>query len=250
MALRKTYKGFWRISRIARTISVPLLICLALVVLYHELSSVSYTTFLEALRQTPVWRIACSLLATIISFLGLGTYDLYAVRLIAPGRVSSARAVFAGIIGNAISNTLGFHALTGGALRYRIYAARGLSAGDVARVVGLAGAGIGIGFVCVVTLSLIFSPAVLGGLGRPIGIFLLFSLSGTLWWLSQTTHELRLGRWSLPLPPARNVAQFMVVGLIEMGAAVMGLYILLPSMLATGLSDLCCCTSVRFFWAS
>ncbi|PPJ40812.1 lysylphosphatidylglycerol synthetase family protein, partial [Pseudoxanthomonas sp. KAs_5_3] len=87
---------------------------------------------------------------------------------------------FAGAVTQGISNTLGFHAITGTALRYRIYAPAGVGAGDIARIVGLAGLGVGLGFAVVITGALCWQPAITHGWGRLPGTVLAALLAALL----------------------------------------------------------------------
>ncbi len=127
-----------------------------------------------------------------------------------------------------VSNTLGFHALTGGAVRYRIYASAGLGAGDVARIVGLAGLGVGLGFAVVITGTLCWQPALGHGWGRLPGALLLVLLAALLLWLRRRPRTLRLWRWTLVFPAAGTAALQMLLGGVEMLAAIGALVVLLP----------------------
>jgi uncharacterized membrane protein YbhN (UPF0104 family) len=211
-----------------RAVVVFGIFCAAAFILHHALAAVSYEEFRESVRRIPAWRIAGSLLATAISFAGLAAYDIYAVQTAAPGRATPAQAAFAGTVSNAAANTLGFHLFTGTALRYKIYKTYGLSASQIVNVTGLAGAGIGGGFFCLLTLALL-CPTQLGLAGRLLGLGLLSLMGLTVYWLARKNRRLTIRGWTLPFPDARSAAQLMGIGVIEMGAAMMALYILLPS---------------------
>jgi uncharacterized membrane protein YbhN (UPF0104 family) len=198
----------------------------ALRILVHEISSIKYDEFIEALRHTASWQLAGCCVATAISFASLAAYDVYTTRIVSKEKVSWRKAAFTGAAANAVSNTLGFHAFTGGALRYRIYSKEGLSAGNIARIVALSGLGIALGFASISTLALLFSSE---DLGKVVGVALCLSLMGFLFWLAKGSRQLNIWKWSIPLPSSRNAAQLMLIGLIEMLAAIVGLYILLPS---------------------
>ena len=118
-----------------------------------ELRSIDWHGVSRAWLALPPWWIATSLGCSLISFSMLGLFDVLAARCVAPHRVSAKRAAFAGVVSNAFSNTLGFPALTGSVIRYRIYASSGLGAGDIARIVALAAFGIAMGFTVVAPLA-------------------------------------------------------------------------------------------------
>ena len=229
----------WRVSRAARVAVAAAIIGGAGYILYRELSGLDKDAFMASLRGTPPWRIGGALLLTTQSFVAVAFYDVMAARLVAPRRISVLRAFFAGIVGNAIANTLGFHAITGSVVRYRIFASVGVKMADVAKIISLQGASMAAGFVCVTSLSLLLSPAAHGGAaGRLAGAALLAGLAGILLWLYRSKRQLTIGRWTLPFPDAKNAAQQMAIGTVEMCAAIGALHVLLPPDLAPNFFDL------------
>lgn len=84
----------------------------------------------EAVLRAAIWTLA--------SFVALGSYDLLALRAVAPGKVPAGAAVLTGAAGFALSNCLGFSYVIGPALRYRVYARHGLDLERSAAVLGYA----------------------------------------------------------------------------------------------------------------
>jgi phosphatidylglycerol lysyltransferase len=166
----------------------------------------------------------------------LATFDVLAARTVVRDRIPAKLAAFAGAVTQGISNTLGFHAITGAALRYRIYATAGLGAGDIARIVALAGLGVGLGFAVVITGALCWQPEITRGWGRWPGAALLLALAALVAWLSRP-RTLALGRLTLALPGARIASTQMLVGGVEMLAALTALYVLLPAASAPPFVD-------------
>lgn len=207
-------------------------------ILYRELSVLDVGAFFAALRGTSPWQIGSALLLTTISFVAIALYDVMASRLVAPRRISVLRAFFAGVTGNAIANTLGFHAITGSMVRYRIFASVDVSTADIAKIISLQGASIAAGFACVTALSLLLSPTDHGGFGRFAGGVALAGLAGILLWLYRSKRQLSIGRWTLPFPDAKSAAQQMLIGIVEMCAAIGALHVLLPPALAPNFFDL------------
>ncbi len=209
---------------------------LALWLLHRYVTHLSWRDVTTAWSQLPAWRIACSAAAALLSLAMLAMFDVLAARTVVRGRITLKLAAFAGAVTQGISNTLGFHAITGAALRYRIYATAGLGAGDIARIVALAGFGVGLGFVVVITGALCWQPAITEGWGRWPGAVLLLSLIALLAWLARP-RTLALGRLTLPLPSAGTASMQMLVGGVEMLAALSALYVLLPAAAAPPLVD-------------
>ncbi|MEO8365477.1 MAG: UPF0104 family protein [Pseudoxanthomonas sp.] len=182
----------------------------------------------EAARHTPAAAIAISLLATMISFACLAYYDRFASEAIAPGRIERKHACFTGGVSHAFSNTLGFPALTGTAMRYRLYGQRGLPAPDIARVTVLAGLCVGLGSLCVFSLALLGadeSPA----WAKVAATAGLLGLLGVV--ASYPAWSIRLRLRDSRLPTASRVALLLPLGtgVVEATAAILALYVLLPA---------------------
>ena len=93
-----------------------------------------------------------SLAATALSYFALVGRDAVALRYIG-AKVPGPLLWIGTVAGSALGNAVGFGALTGGAVRYRVYGAVGVSAAQVARLSALTGA------------TFAFGLAVLSGLG-------------------------------------------------------------------------------------
>jgi phosphatidylglycerol lysyltransferase len=205
--------------------------------LHRYLAKIAWHDVATAWSQIPDSRIAASFGAALLSLAMLSAFDVLAARTAVPGRVSIAGAAFAGAVTQAVSNTLGFQAVTSAAVRFRIYSAMGVSAGDVARIVSLAGLGVALGFAVAITGALCWQPAITHGWGRLPGIVLALLLIALLAWLSRRTRTVRLWHWTLAFPSARIAAMQMLIGGVEMAAAIGALYVLLPAAIAPPFID-------------
>lgn len=92
--------------------------------------------------------------ATAVSYLALFGYDLSGLRY-AKARPPFSSVVLASLCGYAIGNAVGLGAFTGGAVRYRIYTAAGLSPGQIARVILFISVALGIGLAVIAGLGLV-----------------------------------------------------------------------------------------------
>lgn len=225
-----------RLLRALSWIASLLLLALAAWLLHRYLGAMRWRDVAAALRELPRAHVAGAVAATATSLAMLAAFDVLAVRNVAPARVSPGLAAFAGFAAHALSNTLGFHALTGGAVRLRIYATAGLGAGDIARVVGLASLGVGLGYAVLGAAGLLMEPAIVAGWGRIAGIVIVALLAGLLLWLARP-RTLRLHRWSVTLPGSGAAALQMVIGGVEMSAAIGAMYLLLPPGIAPPIAD-------------
>ncbi|KRE97007.1 hypothetical protein ASG87_00085 [Frateuria sp. Soil773] len=212
-------------------------LALAAWLLHRYLGDLRWRDVTASLAQMPRTRIAMALAATATSLAMLATFDVLATRSALPGRVPVALAAFAGALAHAISNTLGFHAVTANATRYRIYATVGLGVGDVARIASLASLGVGFGYAVLGVIGLCLEPSFAHGWGRLAGAALLALLVLLLAWLARQPRTLRLRGWTLALPGASMASTQLLVGGIEMSAAIGAMYVLLPPSVAPGFVD-------------
>lgn len=205
--------------------------CAAAWVLHRTLMSISLRDLLTALHATPITRLLACAAATAVSFSALGWYERFAARVVAPGRVPGRQAVFIGVVSHAISNTLGFHLVTGTALRYRLFGRYGLRASDIARLTAIVGTCVAMGSIGTLAIALLAAPdafawgriAALGGLVVIVGLVTFFPALST-----------RLRRRSLQLPALerRALVSPLLVGLVEAGSAIAAFYVLLPADVA------------------
>lgn len=220
-----------RLLRVLSALASAALLALAVWLLHRYLGAMRWSEVAAALRQLPRAHVAGALAATATSFAMLAAFDVLAARAVAPARATPGLAAFAGFAAHALSNTLGFHAVTGGAVRYRIYATAGLGHGDTARIVGLASLGVGLGYAVLGASALPMAPAITGGWGRSAGGVIVALLAALLLWLARP-RTLRLHRWSVTLPGSGGAALQMLVGGVEMNAAIGAMYLLLPPAVA------------------
>ena len=120
--------------------ALALALCvLVLIATQHLSKTLDYHAIVKTLRQLPPELLVWSLAATTLSYLALIGRDAVALRYIG-ARVPRPLLWIGTVAGSALGNAVGFGALTGGAVRYRVYGAAGISATQVARLSVLTGA--------------------------------------------------------------------------------------------------------------
>ena len=193
------------------------------------------------LLATPAGAMGKALALTAFGFCALAMYDVLAARRVAPGRVSTSLAAFAGAVGYSFSNVIGFHVFVGGPIRYRIYQRAGLDAADVARIVSISVLTFTGGMITVLGAALLLDPAgvptlhLLGGrVDRIFGAALLLVMAAGIAWLAVGRTELHILGWKMLLPSAPSAAVQIVVGAVDIAAAAGALYVLLPADIAPG----------------
>src|SRR3954451_21557139 len=126
------------LHRLGVVISVTV-IAIACYVLYHMLRGIDIAEVFQAIKNTEPRQVALAALFVAAGYFTLTFYDLFAVRAIGRADVPYRINAFAAFTSYSIGHNVGASVFTGGAVRYRIYSAWGLSAIDVAKICFLAG---------------------------------------------------------------------------------------------------------------
>lgn len=175
-----------------------------------------------AWRDIPAGALGWSLAATATSFACLAGYEWFASKRVVPGRIPVWTALRVGAISHAISNTLGFHALTASVVRYRMYRPQAIGVADVARLMAMVAACLAVGVASTMALAMAWLRAGVPGLVIATAALLLLA-----WVLSAATTNVRLSSEWPRIGPIGMVAVFLA-GVLETAAAMAALYILLP----------------------
>jgi phosphatidylglycerol lysyltransferase len=209
---------------------------LGLLVLDHLSSGISIHDVKRSFNAIPSSVLLIALFFTFVSFAAVALYDVVAVETIAPGRVPYHISAMAGGAGYAISNALGFSLLTGGALRYRVYAAEGIDIADIGRIIGTSWMAIWFAFTILIAIALVIDPTRIPWVvsfgpvaDQLVGIMVLIAVAGLLFWLSRRERTLRIGKLSVRLPSSQGAFLQILAGLVDVAAAAATLYVLLPA---------------------
>ncbi|MEO8161294.1 MAG: UPF0104 family protein [Arenimonas sp.] len=204
-----------------------LVLALAGWLLWRQLRGIDPALVGAALASTPPSAIASSLLATAISFGCLAVYERMATQWIAPGRVPRAVAWRIGLEAHALANTLGFHAFTGMALRLRGYRAYGIDNATLAKIVATIGGCVASGVLAILALALAWSQLQAGRVIVVVSMMLALAAAFAL--LHSSSRRRAIGS-----PVLSHAGRLLLVGLVEMGAAVTALAVLLPADVLPG----------------
>lgn len=229
---RNAVKRAWKLA--GSIISLAILV-FALWLLHRALGKYEFSDVAARLRETPWVAIVAALAATSGSYLALGGFDWLATRYI--GRnVPLGRVMMASFVSHAVSHSAGFAALTGGAIRYRMYAAAGLTALEVAAVIVFCGLTFMVGACTLAALALLFEPskfAALTGFGegslRLAGATILGLVATYLALGAFRRRPWRMFGRSFVVPPLRIGLRQILVSAVDLAFAATTLYVLLPS---------------------
>ena len=227
MAPRRLY----RVLAIAATVCIAGLTVVALRYALHEISYRDLIGSLTAMRGTT---LAAALAATVASFVVALANDFVALRYAAPAR-RSFRPFWRRSAAMHFGNFVGFGMLSGGAVRYRFYAAVGVSRRKIASVTIFIIVAFGVGAIATIALGLALRAHEIAQLyALPyellhlVAVFiaatpLAFLLGRLLGW-----RNIRLGSMTIELPSVRLAVFQIAVTIIEIVFAAIVLWVLLP----------------------
>lgn len=219
-------KRLGRVWRWAGGFLALAIMALALYALGQNLDGLSRSEIVAAFDAVPAQRLWLCGLLTSFSYIALGSYDVIAVRSTGLREVSIGRAWFAGAAATAISNTLGFPALTATAVRYRLLTQSGLTAPQVAGVTALSSTAIAVGFGSVLAGAMIASPS--SSVWQHIaGLALFFVLLAGISLLG-TGRQIVFWGYHFTLPSTRIALAQTALGAAEMASAIGAMYFLMP----------------------
>src|SRR5499427_8376584 len=162
---------------------------ISIYVLVHILKDIDFARVAMNVRAMPASRIGWAVLFIAGAYGTLTCYDLFAVRTIGANGVPYRIAALASFTSYAIGHNIGATAVSGGAIRYRIYSYFRLGVIDVAKICFLTGLTFWIGNLVVLGSGMVYRPEVSSlilqispGIIRVIGITALIVLSAYIVW--------------------------------------------------------------------
>lgn len=202
--------------------------------LYRLLAPVDLRSVLTHARATPWHILGLAMLTTFASYAALIGYDRSALRYIEKDLPWPVVAL-GGFLGYALGNTIGAGPITGGAVRYRVYSALGLSAQDIAAIAAFAALAFGFGVTIIGFGALAIHPTALGHLlpfapatVRHVSLAVLILTTGMLFWMAFRGSAVTLRGVTLRAPSPRLMAVQLVLTAVDLLLSAATLYILLP----------------------
>lgn len=226
-----------RWARLRRALGpvVALGICVLLLLVFQRLSrSVDYRSVVHSLRElTPaIW--AQSLAATALSYLALIARDAVGLRFIG-AQVPRAALCVGATVGSAIGNATGFGALTGGAVRCRVYGVGGVQAADVGRLTVFTSVTLALSLLLMTGAGMLLAAPMLGPmLHLPratlhlFGGLIVLAFALLLLVCRAGPRVLRVARFSVTLPSRGILLAQAVFAVIDVLGAGLALWALLP----------------------
>lgn len=207
---------------------------LVLALLHHELAGHTWRDVLRHLRELQPGELVAAVACAVGSYAALAFIEALAVRYVGrdlPWRVSTATS----FVSYAVGYNIGLAALSGSAVRLRLYAARGLAAADIAVVSGFCALATLGGLLVVSAYALLLEPGEAGvvlhldpGLARAAGGLLVLPLLAYLAWAAFGRQPRVVRTWQLPVPGLGIAVPQLVASVIDLALAAAVLYVLLP----------------------
>ncbi|HSH49111.1 MAG TPA: lysylphosphatidylglycerol synthase domain-containing protein, partial [Halomonas sp.] len=214
---------------------------LALWFIHRELTHLDLRSILSQIAATPPGLILLAAVATAGSYIGLTGYDRLALRWI-DRPFAYRRIALASFISYALAHNVGFSVLSGGAVRFKLYGGWGLSAAEIAKIIGF------VAWTTTLGMSTILGIAAIGEGQRLVGAVGLPGWFGSLFggvlllipagWLALAALKIGKLTWrghTLTVPPLPIAAGQITVSLIDHAFAALALYALLPDSIGFGL---------------
>jgi phosphatidylglycerol lysyltransferase len=234
---------FGRAGHLARRIAPLVIVAVfaaALWLLHRSLADSRLHDVLGYVRTLSAQHLAAALLFTVASYLALTGYDVLALRYVRKP-LPYRETALTSFISYAFTHSMGFGALTGGSVRYRLYSLAGLNGLEITAVVIFCGLTFALGSMTIVGTVLAVAPGKLAALeGLPLSLVraagLLMLLLVCLWilWSGVARRQAAIGRWLLPPPSPHLAVQQIVLSCVEHMLTAAALYQLLPAQIGIG----------------
>ena len=222
--------------RILSSLSAIVSVCLfaaAVLIIHHKLRGYHLHDIVLQIRQVPAGALLTALVITALNYLMLTASDALALKYIRHPLAyhKLALASFIGYVFSSNATVIG-----GGAARYRIYSALGLSANEVAGLVLFCGSTFWLGFLTLAGIVFVVEPQHLPqalhlpfGSAWPIGAIFLAIVGTYVLLVLLRRKPLGIRGWEVPVPSPLIVAGQLAVGTLDWLLATSVLYVLLPA---------------------
>ena len=231
-----------RILRHVPAVLGVLLLVGAIYVVQKEFRNLKIADIRKALDAIPRSALIISFVWTLLSYFVLTFYDrlgtIYAGHKVSYGRVS-----FASFCAYALAHNLGFAAVSGAAVRYRLYAHWGLTPLQIGKVVAFCSLTFGLGGMVLGGIILFLEPQAVPFFGDRIPLWGMYAIGAGLWaivaayvTLSRVMGKIRVFGNEVELPGWRMAILQVILATVDVAVTAAIFYALLPA--APGLNYL------------
>jgi uncharacterized membrane protein YbhN (UPF0104 family) len=208
---------------------------IAIFALTHTLKSIDTKEVFAVIRHTDTSLIVWAAALVIVSYFSLTFYDLLALRTIGHTEIPYRIAALASFTSYPIAHGIGAVSLISPVIRYRVYSFHGLSTFDVVNICFLTGLTYWLGNLTALGIGLFYAPDAIGlvdflspKVNQWLAAALLLGVAGFLVWC-WFPRNIGTRRWPVRLPSGPLVLLQIVIGVFELGAAALAMYVLIPA---------------------
>jgi glycosyltransferase 2 family protein len=223
------------ISRFGALLSVAIII-VAAVVLYRVLRDIDPHGLVLAFRAIDARTIAASAIFVAAGYLTLTLYDLFALRTIGRREIPYRVAALASFTSYSVGHNVGASVFSGGAVRYRIYSAWGLSVLEVTKICFVAGLTFWLGNATVLGLGILDAPQQAKEidqlplwLNRVFALIILAMLAAYIAWVWVRPRVIGRDGWLLTLPGGPQTLVQILIGILDLLCCALAMYMLVPN---------------------
>lgn len=212
-----------------------LLMVAAIGVVQHELRHLRLADIKEAMMAIPPRQLWLGVGCTFLSYFVLSFYDRLAVMQVGYRQIPFRRTAFAAFCSYVLSHNLGFSAVSGAAVRYRLYRNWGVGSFAIAQIIAFCSATYLLGAAVLIGGVLVWKPQVIPMAGSHVPPLVL-TLAGVLLWLGVLAYigmafrvrTCSMRKWTVDLPSPRMAVMQTVVAAADVAATAAIAYVLLP----------------------
>jgi hypothetical protein len=212
------------------------IVAVAAWVLYRKLHGIDVGKVLLAMATVEYRDVAIAALFVAAGYFTLTFYDLFALRTLGRKEVPYRVAALAGFTSYAVGHNVGASVFSGGAVRYHIYSAWGLSAAEVAKICFVAGLTFWLGNAAVLGLGIAYEPEAAAAidqlplwLNRGAAIMVLLVLVAYVGWVWQAPRMIGRQNWEVRLPGGPLTLLQIVIGIVDLSCCAFAMYMLAPN---------------------
>ena len=223
-------------SRFAAPVLTVVVCALLLAVFQHLSQAVDYKSVMRQLRHLPLEAWCGALGATALSFVALVGRDAVGLRHIG-AKVPRSLLWVGATVGSALGNATGFGALTGGAVRCRVYGAAEVTPAQVGRLTVFTSVTLALSLVLMTAAGMVVSADTLARMMplspdalRIVGAALLAVMAAMIASCGTAPRTLGL-RWKwlrFTIPARRDFVAQIALAIVDVIAAGLALWALLP----------------------
>ncbi|GBQ71696.1 transporter [Ameyamaea chiangmaiensis NBRC 103196] len=232
---------WWRgyLRHLPHLLGVVLMLA-AIGVMQHEVRTLHFADIRQAIAAMPVRSLLAGVGCTVLSYFILSFYDRLAVIHVGE-RVSFRRTAFAAFCSYVLSHNLGFSAISGAAVRFRLYRNWGVSSVVVAQIIAFCSTTYLLGAAALIGGILLLEPGAVPMLGPHVPLWGLRLIGCGLWIglaayvvLSVRVRMVKLFGHVIELPRTGMAIAQTAVASLELAATAAIAYVLLPADVSLG----------------